>query len=71
MITYTNVAMRKLLLSTPLLSCSALSLLMNESLVHFLGYEGAPTFPVDFAKYVHDLLNKSHTKESSTPIVLS
>ena len=40
---------------------------------YFLGYEGAPTFPVDFAKYVHDLLDNSHTKErgSSTPIVLS
>lgn len=40
---------------------------------YFPGYEGAPTFPVDFAKYVHDLLNKSHTKEreSATPIVLS
>lgn len=38
---------------------------------YFPGYEGAPTFPVDFAKYVHDLLDKSHTKESSTPIVLS
>ena len=51
----------------------ALFLLTHESLVHFLGYEGAPTFPVDFAKYVHDLLDKSHTKErgSSTPIVLS
>lgn len=51
----------------------ALFLLTHESFVHFLGYEGAPTFPVDFAKYVHDLLDKSHTKErgSSTPIVLS
>ena len=38
-----------------------------------LGYEGAPSFPVDFAKYVHDLLNNSHMKErpSATPIVLS
>ena len=48
-------------------------LLMHQPLVYFLGYEGAPTFPVDFAKYVHDLLDKSHTKErgSSTAIVLS
>ncbi|XP_078349597.1 inositol-tetrakisphosphate 1-kinase-like isoform X2 [Oculina patagonica] len=40
---------------------------------YFPGYEGAPTFPVDFAKYVHDLLDKSHTKErtSATPIVIS
>ena len=37
------------------------------------GYEGAPSFPVDFAKYVHDLLDKSHSKEksSTTPILIS
>jgi len=40
---------------------------------YFPGYEGAPSFPVDFAKYVHDLLDKSHSKEksSTTPILIS
>lgn len=40
---------------------------------YFPGYEGAPSFPVDFAKYVHDLLDKSHSKEKSsmTPILIS
>ena len=37
------------------------------------GYEGAPSFPLDFAKYVHELLDKSQEKErtSTTPILLS
>ncbi|RMX48851.1 hypothetical protein pdam_00024124 [Pocillopora damicornis] len=40
---------------------------------YFPGYEGAPSFPVDFAKYVHDLLDKAHTTErtATSPIVLS
>lgn len=40
---------------------------------YFPGYEGAPSFPVDFAKYVHDLLNNPHKKErtSVTPILIS
>lgn len=65
--------MRKLLLSSCYPAINALPLLMCLSFVQFLGYEGAPTFPVDFAKYVHDLLDKPHTKEraSATPIVLS
>ncbi|KAM7451473.1 Inositol-tetrakisphosphate 1-kinase [Porites harrisoni] len=40
---------------------------------YFPGYEGAPSFPLDFAKYVHELLDKSQEKErsSTTPILLS
>lgn len=40
---------------------------------YFPGYEGAPSFSVDFVKYVHDLLDESHTKENTvtSPIVLS
>lgn len=40
---------------------------------YFPGYEGAPSFPLDFAKYVHELLDKSQEKErtSTTPIRLS
>lgn len=40
---------------------------------YFPGYEGAPSFPVDFAKYVHDLIDKSNRKEraSTTPLLIS
>ena len=37
-----------------------------------IGYDGAPSFPGDFAKYVHDLLDKSHKERPSTnPILIS
>ena len=38
-----------------------------------VGYEGAPSFPVDFAKYVHDLLSKHHKTgvTSGNPILIS
>lgn len=40
---------------------------------YFPGYEGAPSFPVDFAKYVHDLLSKHHKTgvTSGNPILIS